>query len=223
VLELRTDDPTALAALARLSTAGERERYFAAAFDANPFSMALIREYQRHLGAGEGGGAPLSDETTGAQVRKVLVQMHRGEMRGARETLDALLQRFPNNDTLRTLRRETEVTAEAPAFLASKRTNVTPTETELRQLVGALQADKLTPEQRTALDHIVFTSKVTFDAGTTKDGQTIFESGRIGDVRFKFSEPIAFAGSFGMEAKLTYRILGATDSGLLLEPVRLER
>jgi tetratricopeptide (TPR) repeat protein len=222
VLEMRTDDPTALAALARLSTADERERYFAAAFDANPFSIALVREYQRHLAAG-GGGAPPGDDSTGAQVRTALVQMQRGEMRAARETLDALLLKFPNNDTLRTLRREAEVTAEAPAFLASKSTNVVPTEAELRQLIGALQADKLTPEQRTALDRIAFTSRVTFDAGTPKDGQTIFESGRIGDVRFRFSEPIAFAGTFGREAKLTYRILGATDSGLLLEPVRLER
>jgi tetratricopeptide (TPR) repeat protein len=221
VLEMRTDDPTALTALARLSPANERERYFASAFDANPFSIALVRQYQRHLAAG--GGAPAGDDSTGTRVRTALVQMQRGEMRAARETLDALLQKFPNNDTLRTLRREAEVIAEPPAFLANKKMNVLPTETELRQLIGLLQAEKLTPEQRTALDRIAFTNKVTFDAGTPKDGQTIFESGRIGDVRFKFSEPMAFAGSFGTEAKLTYRILGATDIGLLLEPLRLER
>jgi tetratricopeptide (TPR) repeat protein len=38
VLETRTDDPTALAALARVSP-----KYFDAAFEANPFSMTLIR------------------------------------------------------------------------------------------------------------------------------------------------------------------------------------
>src|SRR5207248_522947 len=47
VLEGRSDDPTALTALARLATSdAEREKYFAAAFDANPFSLPLIRSYR---------------------------------------------------------------------------------------------------------------------------------------------------------------------------------
>jgi tetratricopeptide (TPR) repeat protein len=225
VLEMRTDDATALAALARLSSAGDRERHFAAAFDANPFSMALVREYQARLRAGEDTGAPPSDESTGAQVRRALIRMQRGEMRAARETLDALLQKFPNNDTLRTLRAETEVVSEPPAFLKGKQASVTPTEAELRQLIALLQSDRLTPEQRAALDRITFTSTVTFDpAGEAPDAtRTVFQSGSIGVVRFKFSEPILFAGTFGPRGKLTYRILGATDTGLLLEPLRLER
>ena len=63
-------------------------------------------------------------------------------------------------------------------------------------------------------------------AGTARDGQTVFESGTIGEVRFRFAEPTAFAGTFTTNALLTYRILGATEvngaSALLLEPVRLE-
>ncbi len=228
VLQWRTDDPTALAALARLSTPEERERTFAAAFDANPFSMALVREYQRH-------GAPASgevdDSTTGGQVRKALIEMHRGEMRAARETLDALLQKFPGNDTLRTLRAETEATTEVPSFLRGDQTKVTPAAIELRQLLALLQSDKLTPEQRSALDRIAFTSVVNFDpaaeAAAAAQGQTVFASGTVDGVRFKFSEPTAFTGTFGPQARLTYRVLGATEvngvEALLLEPLRLQR
>src|SRR6185503_11645175 len=50
VLQGRSDDVTALAALARLARSdAERERYYAEAFEANPFSMALVRAYQIHL------------------------------------------------------------------------------------------------------------------------------------------------------------------------------
>ena len=58
VLAARTDDPTALAAMARLaSTTEERERYYAQAFDANPFSPALIRDYQKFLSVAAGPSA----------------------------------------------------------------------------------------------------------------------------------------------------------------------
>ena len=225
VLASRTDDPTALAALARLTTADEQERYFAAAFDANPFSLELIRQYQKHI-AGEGGGAPPGDDTTGARVRGVVVHMQKGEMRAARETLDSLLAQFPGNDTLRILHDETEVRSGVPAFLLRTESNVTPALAELRQLAGLLESEKLTPEQRAALDRITFTNPVTFDNATTRDAQTVFESGTIGDVRFRFAEPTAFTGTFMTNARLTYRILGATEvngaSALLLEPVRLE-
>jgi hypothetical protein len=227
VLEWRTDDPTALAALARLSSPAERERYFAAAFDANPFSMNLVREYQRN---GAPASAGLDESSTGGQVRKALVEMHRGEMRAARDTLDVLLLKFPNNDTLKILRRETEEAGAVPVFLTAGPTNVTPSEMELRQLLALLQSERLTAEQRAALDRIYFVSIVAFDpaaGAAAATQQTVFASGAIGGVRFKFAEPTAFTGSFGTQARLTYRILGATEingsDALLLEPVRLER
>lgn len=209
VLASRTDDPTALGALARLTSSDEQERYFAAAFDANPFSIALIREYQTRLSADT---AVPTDQSTGARVRTALIQMKRGEVRAARQTLDALLEQFPGNDTLHTLRRETEV----PATGAS----------ELRQLLARLQNNELTPDERASLDRRTFTDAVTFDSATPHDGQTILSSGSIGDVRFRFSEPTAFTGTFTTHARLTYRVLGATElngaDALLLEPVRLE-
>jgi len=216
VLAARSDDPTALAAIARLSQSNEeRARDFVDAFDANPFSLDTIRAYEQWLRAGGSIADDSRDDSTspGAQVRHAVEQIVRGE----RPSLDALMKQFPGNDTLRDL--ATMPRAAAPAFLSGSATNVTPAPDELRAL---MQLD-LTPEQRVALDRIAFTSRVTFAPGPPAPaGQTIFESGTIGDVPFKFSEPIAFSGTFATTARLTYRILGVSGTALLLEPLKLE-
>lgn len=215
VLAQRSDDVTALAALARLAESDqERERRYAEAFDANPFSMQLIREYRKRLPA----RASIDDSTTGGKVRVVLAQIARGENRAARETLDALIAQFPENETLRALRRETE----RSAFAMPSRT---PTAAELRALIDAF--DALIPEQRAELDAATFTSVVVFDtaaeAASAPQNQTIFASGAVDGVAFHFSEPIAFNGTFaaGQPLRLTYRILGPSRDGLLLEPLGL--
>lgn len=210
VLEGRSDDVVALSALARLAgDERERERLFAEAFDANPFSPALIREYRRRVSEDtrieeRGNGA-------GLQMQRALVALGRGDRRAAREILDGLLRKFPENETLRALRSESEATA---AFaLPSAR----PTATELRALVDAL--DGLTPEQRAMLDQATFTSVVRFDGAP---GST-FASGTIEGIAFRFTEPVVFRGTFDTTARLSYRILGAGENGaLLLEPLRLE-
>ncbi len=258
VLVTRSDEPAALGALARLArTAEERERYFAEAFDANPFSLSLIREYRRHLGTSAVG--PGTEDSTGARVRHVLKQMASREHRGARASLDALLVRFPANDTLnylaaqndlalgdlarakqrrivtRELRREVDALLSSsqsavPAFLGTRRTTASPTAPELRQMVALLANDRLSPEQRVALDRVTLTNIVRLDAPATAApaGQTIFEGGNIDDVAFRFGEPTAFAGTFAaaQPLRLTYRLLGATthkgQEALLIEPLRLE-
>ena len=214
VLADRSDDPTALAAMARLSTsADERERYYAAAFDANPFSLPLIRDYQKYLSVGAGssaGTAPAGGPvpTSGSQVRTSLQQMQRGELIAARQTVDQLLQKFPNNDTLQLLAREIEQRRGGGS--------------DLRVLIAAFNNNTLTAEQRAELDRKTFTSDVIFDHGPP------FETGRIDDVPFRFSEPTTFNGNFvsGVRLRLTYRVLGASQlngaDALLLEPVRLE-
>jgi len=218
VLASRSDDPTALAALARL---GPDEKAFAAAFDANPFSIGLVRDYQRYLrvipSAARTPPQSGDSQTPGAEVRRALQQIDAGELRGARATLDALLARFPDNDTLRTLRREAEEPESgAPAFLTSGKATAQPSGPELRKLLGL----KLTPEQRATLDQMTFSGVVTF--------ATPFTSGAIEGVPFRFAEPTIFRGDFSATAplRLVYRILGVTDvngaDGLLLEPIRIE-
>ena len=212
VLQGRSDDVTALAALARLSRSdAERERYYAEAFEANPFSMTLVRAYQGHL---RDQNPRIDDETTtGSRMRQALAQLARGEPRAARASLDELLQKFPANETLRTLRRE----AESATKIALPSAN--PAASELRALLDAF--DRLTSEQRLALDQATFTSNVMFRG-------TVFESGTIDNVPFRFSEPTQFAGTFDITQplRLTYRILGITRmderDALLLEPIRLE-
>ncbi|HEV7764842.1 MAG TPA: tetratricopeptide repeat protein [Thermoanaerobaculia bacterium] len=213
VLQGRSDDVTALAALARLATSdAERERYYAEAFDANPFSLPLVRAYQDHLRTQRPPN--IDDTNTGAQMRLALAQIARGETRAARATLDALLVKFPQNDTLRALRRE----AEGATSIALPSSN--PTSSQLQALLDGFE--RLTPEQFVTLDQTTFTSIVAFRG-------TVFEAGMIdGVVAFRFSEPTVFQGTFDITQplRLTYRILGVTRDGdrdaLLLEPVRLE-
>jgi hypothetical protein len=227
VLASRSDDPTALAALARLAP---NEGHYAEAFDANPFSLTLIRDYQRYL---DRAHPPAPEEaTTGAQVRLALQQLHGGESRAARATLDALIARFPENDTLRTLRREAEERASGvPAFLASGRMTTQPTGAELRQLLAL----KLTPDHRAILDAMTFVGTAVFKPETFKPetrnqtpDETVFESGVLEGVPFRFAEPTIFHGSFAASTplRLSYRVLGVTAvngaDGLLIEPVRLE-
>lgn len=230
VLASRNDDPTALAALARLSRSNEeRERFFAEAFDANPFSMALVREYQRHLASIDGARASAGDNSTGSNMRLALQQMQRGEDRAARATLDALIRDFPSNDTLRVLRREIDSRLTGvPRLLTGDVSS--PTAAELRSLISLFADDRLTPEQRATLDRAEIRSMVIFDDGAAGGApqSTVFETGTIDGVPFRFSEPTAFSGSFaaGVPLRLTYRILGSTQvdgrEALLLEPLRLE-
>lgn len=190
VLAGRSDDVTALAALGRYDEA----------FAANPFSMTLVRQYQRHL--------RVHPESGGRGVQLALQQMARGELRAARETLDALLAKFPANETLRTLRRDAEG---AKAAIPS----ASPTAAELRVLLNGFE--QLAPEELASLDRTTFTSIVRFEGD-------VFESGTIDGVPFRFSGPVQFEGTFDITAplRLTYRILGVSRDALLLEPLRLE-
>jgi hypothetical protein len=220
VLAARSDDATALAAIARLSQSGE---HFAEAFDANPFSLTLVRDYQRYLSTHRAEQA--EGDSAGARMRRVLIAMNRGEPHAAKTTLDELDRQFPDNDTLLTLRAELDKPNGMPSFLRAGVTAATPSASDLRSLIALFNDDRLTSEQRAALDKIALTSVVQFD--DRKDApahQTIFESGEIDGVRFRFSEPMAFNGDFAAHAplRLTYRILGASNDELLLEPMHLE-
>ena len=220
VLAARSDDPTALAAIARLSQSGDR---FAEAFDANPFSLSLVRDYQHYLTTHRDEQA--EGDSAGARIRRVIIAMNRGESQAAKSALDQLEKQYPDNDTLRTLRTELDRPNQAPAFLRAGVTTATPSASELRSLIAMFNDNRLTPEERTALDKIALTSAAQFDE--RKDApanQTSFESGEIDRVRFRFSEPMAFNGDFAAHAplSLTYRILGASNDELLLEPIQLE-
>lgn len=212
VLAARVDEPNALAGMARLGrTDEERSRYFVDAFNANPFSISLIRDYQQFLGGGRRLAA-VRPETTGDQVRVTLQQIARGELTAAKTTIDALMQKFPHNDTLDLLRREIDdERAHDPVVLGPN-----------RGLIAAFQDDRLTPEQRAKLDQMTFTTTVMFQSGPP------FEIGTVEGIPFRFSAPTQFEGTFAAQTplRLTYRILGATRvgdaDGLLLEPIKLE-
>jgi tetratricopeptide (TPR) repeat protein len=213
VLRSRSDDPTALAAIARLTRS---ESDYAAAFDANPFSMPLIRDYQHYLTTTH-TTAP-DEDTPGAQMRRALQQLARGDGRA----VAALLKKYPDNDAVSTIAAEGQRASDAPAaaWLRGDATTATPTAAELRVLLSR----QLSAEERRALDRVLLTAIVTFEPSNSPapNGQTIFETGSIGDVKIRFAEPTAFTGAFGTTARLTFRILGVANDALLVEPVRLE-
>ncbi|MGZ7032053.1 MAG: hypothetical protein ACXVIJ_08780, partial [Thermoanaerobaculia bacterium] len=213
VVASRSDDATALAALARLTSGAERDRNYAAAFDANPFSPALVREYRKYLQSAQ--PEPGDPSTPGGAMRTALQQLARGEKRAARATLDELATKFPHNATIADLRREADAAPGVPAFLAATSAVVTPQASELRELIDLFANDRLAPEQRTALDRLTFTSSAVFDPGPR---DSVFETGTIDGGPFRFSEPTEFAGAFppAVTLRLTYRILGASGDALLL-------
>jgi tetratricopeptide (TPR) repeat protein len=252
VLASRSDDAEALAALARLASArDDRDRYFVEAFDANPFSIELIREFQK----AKRSGSP-DESTTGSRVRKALLEMQRGEHRAARTTLDSLVHDFPNNDVVQYLaamndaalgdadrarsrtihlqelrsevnRRIASAEEPPPAFLLRGATSATPTAKELRSLIGLFAQNRLTSEQRAMLDKLTLTNVAMFDAPAPGEpGTTVFAGGTIEGVPFTFSEPTAFKGTLVSPLRLTYRLLGVTQKdgadALLLEPLKVE-
>lgn len=220
VLAWRSDDATALGALARLAeNAPARERWFARAFDANPFSPVLVREYRRWLSP----STSLPDGTgPGTAMRHILVRLARGERTAAHREIEALLARHPASETLRALSAEAE-----SGGRVSLPGGESPARDELLALLNGF--DALTPEQRIALDQATFRSDAAFASASEAEGATVFASGAIAGVPFRFSLPTAFSGAFAADDRLvlSYRILGVTQEGdrhvLLLEPLKLER
>jgi hypothetical protein len=226
VLAQRSDDPAALAAVARLSTPQEQARWFALAFDANPFSMPLVRAYRNYLRA---GSRSAERATPGGVMQHALEQWHDGKTVGARQSFEALRRNYPANTTLDHLIDELQTSAEVPAFVDAAASPVTPDREELRQLMAAFASHGLAAEQRAALDQLTFRGTAVFTGvAREREGQTILESGTIEGVPFRFSMPTAFHGSF--EAKtpllLTYRFLGVTAidgaEAILAEPIGIE-
>jgi hypothetical protein len=229
VLRWRTDDPTALAAMARLSeSAAQREQRFAEAFEANPFSRKLIEEYRRDLAGGtkpEAGGS-----TTGARMRDALARLDRGDRSGAARIFESLRASYPDNDVVAALIDEATAVKALPSFLAGDAAIANASPADLALLVDLLSSGRITAAQRATLDHAELQSDVTFDAmESSEPASTTFLSGAAGTVKVRFSQPVRFRGTFpsSLPLKLTYRILGLAESddtdALLIEPVRLEQ
>jgi tetratricopeptide (TPR) repeat protein len=205
VLQTRTDDPIALAAIARLS--GTPEAY-SEAFDANPFDLDLIGDYESFAKEHE---LRTEGTSTGALMRIAIEQMTRGEDVAARQTLQTIADKFPNNDAV----------AYVFAQLGSRNANAAKFLKDLDETLKILVRNQLTPGQRKQLDETVLSANVIFDA-------VPFVSGKVSGVPFRFAEPTAFKGNFAANTplRLTFHILGATElngaSALLLEPIKLE-
>jgi tetratricopeptide (TPR) repeat protein len=226
VLRQRTDQPVALAALARLTgELTQRQHYFAEAFDANPFAPGLIRIYEQALPA-----VSLADPSprTGARVREAIDHLHAGRAAAARQALARLLQDFPENESLLALAARAEMMAgnqpeaarllesvrsDAARQLALKETDTGTLRQELtslseeqvaveigserfRELRLLLGRSDLTASERQALDRTLFSSEVTLVDAIVIDGATTASGARAGSTLLDFGSPISFRGGF---------------------------
>jgi tetratricopeptide (TPR) repeat protein len=240
VLALRSDDPVALEALARLARdGGERASLFAAAFDANPFSLELIRLYEKAPPAAAAAG-----RGAGSEIRAALDAERRGLHRAATAAFESLDARFPANDTVAFLLarsrarggdagaaraaaakiRSPHLRLEAEAAIAGAVPPAVP-DAWVNEGGGALDPSgvatlsrllgPVTPATtRALLGGMTFRATATFDEPLAADeATTTFVSGLLGGTRFRFSAPVTFNGRFaaGQPLVLAFRPDGVTS------------
>ncbi|HEY0590831.1 MAG TPA: hypothetical protein VGF40_03615 [Thermoanaerobaculia bacterium] len=256
VLERRSDDPMALAALARLAGAtAERERLFAESFAANPFSPQTILDYEAYAA----GGAPEPEERNGAaSMQRAVWLIARGRAGEARPIVERLASGNPANAAVEYLEARIALAAadlpRADALAlpqpfrsaiererAAKSAQRAAAERMLPALAGRAPIDagrallsELLPlladresaaVLRPRLDEASFASLAQMDPpASSADGVTVFNSGSIDGIVFRFSVPTAFRGVFaGERLRIHYRITGADGATLLIEPLGIGR
>jgi tetratricopeptide (TPR) repeat protein len=255
VLELRSDDPTALAGLARLSgLEEERDRLFAESFAANPFSASTIVDYERWAAKASSEAPPASSPLQRAvwliardravEARPLvagLTEAHRGnaaiaylearialaggDAAGATAIARTLPDRFRDavGEAIRGSRANRAAAERMLAALGEDGPIVA--DRELLESILAAFGQQGDNALRARLDSVAFTSIAIMDAPASRaDGITVFNSGTIGGIPFRFSIPTAFRGDFaGEELRIHYRVTGADEETLLVEPLGIER
>lgn len=252
VLELRSDEPSALAALARLGDV-DREAAFARAIDANPHDSKLLLAYLDYLSSGNPPAADLDGK--GAEFRRAAESLAAGKLADADALSISLIARHPESRTARVLRglvlaaagRREDADAIAAGFgrgsaerAAIERSHggsfvsldflvrgafIEPTGAQLEALLEALRNDRLTPQQASDLDTMTFRSTIRIES--TPGETTSLTSGSLDGVAFTFGRDVTFRGSFAGDSWLSYSIIGITRvdgrDALLLEPKGLAK
>jgi tetratricopeptide (TPR) repeat protein len=242
VVSRRSDEAAALAGLARLSSdPKERDRYLIQSLDANPFAADVVGEYERHVESGDATAAGPGG-SDGSRLRLAIQQMHDRNFRGARETLEALLETHANNDVLLSLLARTALESGdvAAARAATGKMGDTALRAELEDLLGSTSArpafldkpmrrvtDPSDGDLRAVLSLFAGNALSAADRATLDQEEFSsaaifdapeggpFERGTMRGVPFRFQSPARFRGisSAAKPLRLTYRILGATTVG----------
>ncbi len=254
VLQRRSDDAAALAALARLGGAtAERERLFAESFAANPWSPSTILDYETYAA----GGAP-EPEPRGGPVQRAVWLIARGRGTEARPIVERLAAENRGNAAIhylearialttgdlpraenlalpqpfrsaiekeRAVRSAQRAAAERMIPLLSSGAPVAADRALLEELLALLADRDAAALLRANLDQAAFTSLARMDPpARSGEGVTVFNSGSIDGLPFRFSVPTAFRGEFaGEQLRIGYRITGADGATLLVEPLGIER
>lgn len=253
-LRTRRDDATALAGMARLaSSAGDRDRWFAEAFAANPFSWPLITEYEdaarsatltRPSGTHSGDLVRAAlfdlahDRVPSPETLAALSSLPRNDAviylnaralaaRGEREAARALAATAQSAVALRELESRMRGEAALPPSFANAEGHVNDPAADVL-LAVASSWPRLSPQGKARLDALTFESRATFDSAEPKGDTTVLASGRISGIAFRFATPTAFRGSWAAHEPLSlrYRIVASEESDgptLILEPLGVSR
>lgn len=239
-IEQRSDEPIALAGLARLEqSTAERRQFLVEALDADPFSPELVARYIAAIRAGE---TFPSSQTIGGRVRAALEAIERGRHADASRLVAALRASHPDNETIAAIAllaarargdaasadsldqsiRSARVrqalippgvaSADIARLLPAGR-RVTLSDADLQLIVQRLRQNQLTSEERRAVDAATLQQIVRPEQPSLDDSSIAFERGVIGAVPFRFVTPMRFSGDFSgvTELQLSFRVLGWSD------------
>jgi tetratricopeptide (TPR) repeat protein len=240
VLDQRSDEPHALAALARLGAGRSDGERFADAFEASPFSWKLITDYRRQL---KETAVASQGDSRGARMRQLLERMSASRWESAAELAVELREENPENDSLLALSAEIATRLgrreEAERFQRAIRNGAI--SRDLAALIQSVPNDPLgrirsiasrprlesaevselhvllvgdlSPELRELLDSAVFRSGVALGEAVADEETTTIAMARAGRTTLRFSESTRFRGRFssGEEVTLAFRILGASE------------
>jgi hypothetical protein len=123
----------------------------------------------------------------------------------------------------RTIRARDQSLGASAEMLASLDSPVVDPTSELLIGLARLVSESRSPAELTQIDSLLFRGTVDLDEAVSRDGSTtVFASGTIDGIPFRFSVPVAFQGDLSEgRHRLEFRLAGISGPILLLEPLGL--
>ena len=146
---------------------------------------------------------------------------------GDGEKAEALIGRLEDLPEAALLRRamaaRSESRASSSEILSSLGSPVVDPSSDLLIGLARLVSESRSPAELAQIDALLFQGIVDLDEALSRDGSTtVFASGTIEGIPFRFSVPVAFRGDLSAgEHRLAFRLAGIAGATLLVEPLEL--